>query len=150
MIITVCFMFSGICDRCVHRFDHHCIWTNNDVGGLNHWYFLLFLVSLMFIIFDGVYVGTRCLWLHSTHHNLMGASVVTVTGEVKAVTPLIAFQVSLQSDLGICCHGYQRGEGRNSTYSIPGELQSDGGVRRHRYLKHSRWAYSCSYCHLMI
>ncbi|KAK3105795.1 hypothetical protein FSP39_005880 [Pinctada imbricata] len=82
----------SICDRCIHRFDHHCIWTNNDVGGLNHKYFVLFLLSLLCIIFDGVIVGLRCLWLHATNYKLMEASVVTADGNVKPVTLLILFQ----------------------------------------------------------
>ncbi|XP_077980513.1 palmitoyltransferase ZDHHC4-like [Glandiceps talaboti] len=36
----------AICNRCVHRFDHHCSWVNNCVGGLNAVYFQGYLITL--------------------------------------------------------------------------------------------------------
>ena len=84
-----------MCNRCVHRFDHHCIWTNNDVGGLNHGYFVLFLVTMMFKCIWGFYTGTKTLLLHVEHHKLLETTVVTSTGEMKPVTYSIVFQVNL-------------------------------------------------------
>ena len=32
-----------ICDKCIEKFDHHCIWINNCVGGKNLKYFYYFI-----------------------------------------------------------------------------------------------------------
>jgi palmitoyltransferase len=41
----------SICNRCVERFDHHCPWLNNCVGIYNHNPFLVFIISLLIVLF---------------------------------------------------------------------------------------------------
>eukprot|EP00397_Hematodinium_sp_SG-2012_P019859 GEMP01020430.1.p1 GENE.GEMP01020430.1~~GEMP01020430.1.p1 ORF type:complete len:443 (+),score=69.60 GEMP01020430.1:169-1497(+) len=48
----------GLCDVCVGRFDHHCIWINNCVGIGNHRLFLGFLMSNCMLT---AYGATLCL-----------------------------------------------------------------------------------------
>ncbi|KAK2185329.1 hypothetical protein NP493_240g05010 [Ridgeia piscesae] len=51
----------SIYNRCISKFDHYCLWVNNAVGGLNHRYFLAFLLSVLAVTVDGVLLITKAL-----------------------------------------------------------------------------------------
>lgn len=44
------------CNKCVLMFDHHCVWLNNDVAYYTYRWFLVFLVSICYIIMYGGYL----------------------------------------------------------------------------------------------
>ncbi|KAI5861297.1 zf-DHHC-domain-containing protein [Durotheca rogersii] len=49
----------SVCQRCVHRMDHHCVFINNCVGyGNQHW-FLLLLLSTATLTAYGAALGLR-------------------------------------------------------------------------------------------
>ncbi|CAL1537129.1 unnamed protein product [Lymnaea stagnalis] len=83
----------SICQRCVHRFDHHCIWTNNCVGAGNLRYFLPFLISLIIMIINGAIMSTRAMVLLVQHLKIMESGYVDpYTGKVNPITIAVLIQ----------------------------------------------------------
>ena len=46
-----------VCNHCVEKFDHHCIWINQCIGAKNYKWFLLFIFFHVIICFYGGIAG---------------------------------------------------------------------------------------------
>jgi hypothetical protein len=64
------------------------------VGGLNHGTFVLFLLTLIAIMINGVWVAGRSLLLYTEHYKLMRTSVMAADGSIQNITLSILFQVT--------------------------------------------------------
>ncbi|KAI8811083.1 ankyrin repeat-containing domain protein [Cladochytrium replicatum] len=65
-----------ICNRCVAKFDHHCQWTYNCIGAVNHRQFMVFVISL--ILGCWVYVHLSFSYLENMAPQLPQSEICTL------------------------------------------------------------------------
>ncbi|XP_074647736.1 palmitoyltransferase ZDHHC4-like [Tubulanus polymorphus] len=80
------------CDRCIYKFDHHCIWTNSCIGGKNCGLFFVFLISLCTMNINGIVMPTRVLNEIVDRKRLWSARYVDDDGVTRPVTFWILIQ----------------------------------------------------------
>ncbi|XP_056433115.1 palmitoyltransferase ZDHHC4 [Gadus chalcogrammus] len=81
-----------VCDRCVQRFDHHCIWVNNCLGARNTRYFILYLMSVCAMA-GSMALLTGDMLLHAVlRSGLLRSSYMDGQGQRQQAGPLFVFQ----------------------------------------------------------
>lgn len=86
----------GVCDRCVQRFDHHCVWVNNCIGAQNTRFFLLYLLSVCAMAGDITLLTADMLFHTVLRSGIMHAQYVDVEGQQQPVGILFVIQVGHQ------------------------------------------------------
>ncbi|CAM4709282.1 unnamed protein product [Leuciscus chuanchicus] len=81
-----------VCNRCVQRFDHHCVWVNNCIGAQNIRYFLLYLLSVCAMAGDIAVLTADMLLQTVLRTGLLHAHNIDEQGAQHPAGPLFIIQ----------------------------------------------------------
>jgi len=86
----------SMCDMCVEKFDHHCVWVNQCIGLKNYKYFLTFLFLHAWLCTYGFLAGVAIIFGIVDHERLWTASFTTIDGKLIEANWWIILQYIMQ------------------------------------------------------
>ena len=88
-----------ICDKCIEKFDHHCIWINNCVGAKNIRYFFYFIFIHWILVTYASALALAMFYYEIKDKNLMQQVFYDVqTGQPFKATYITVFRYLLWKD----------------------------------------------------
>ena len=83
------------CGRCVEKFDHHCMWINNCVGGKNYKIFIV-MITLTFISMTIYIISALLLWAENQYQKFIPEmAVVWATSILVGIFIILIFNLIL-------------------------------------------------------
>lgn len=83
----------SVYNRCVFKFDHYCVWIRNCVGGLNHRYFLLLLLSLTVMCVYGSYATFKILRALTEVFNFWNTPYLASDGQKQPMNLIVLVKI---------------------------------------------------------
>ena len=85
-----------ICDKCIEKFDHHCLWINNCVGGRNIKYFYYFIFIHWILVTYASILSSFCFYFEIKENKLFEQIYYDVnTGQRFSATYFTVFKYLL-------------------------------------------------------